>query len=678
MKHTCHSMKNNIIKIISGAVFALIVHTGYTQSRPVAASPVSTDDSIMREQWNPKPALHVLAPAYNKESAVIIQDDRRWEYVDIKGGELVLYKTFHKIIRVNDDNGIESYNRIYLGVADNNDIVDIRARTILPNGKIIEIDKKNIKDLKEDDGNLYKIFAMEGLEKGCELEYYYTFKRSPVYFGLETLQGRFPVLDTRVQILAPQRLVFDLKGYNCTLTSTDTVLNGKRSFSSSQQNIPGAESEKYSTYRNNLQRLEFKLSYNMAVSKGEERLFTWNELAKRLYKLYSVFSEREVKAAGELVNNNKWDKSPTDRDKIIAVENWLKKNYASREDISSDDAENLEKIIKSRISNHRGITRLYLAIFERLGIDVQLVLTGDRSGTTIDRAFENWNKADNVILYFPGTKKFLAPTLLQTRYPWINPYWGATDGIFCKPTTIGNFTTAIAFIKNIPLEDYTQSFSNIESDITLNAGNDTVLVDMRQLYGGYTASVYRADFTFGSQDDQRKLTKDMVRFGTNSENIVSSGIENADFESYPDNKPFILHATVKANELLESAGNKLLVKIGDIIGPQAEMYQEKPRQFPMELGYPHALNRKINFTIPDGYTVKNLDDLNIKQVLTDEGDTTACFISSYTQEGKTVKILVKEEYRRVFYPLTQYADFKKIINASADFNKVVLVLEKKN
>ncbi len=36
-----------------------------------------------------------------------------------------------------------------------------------------------------------------------------------------------------------------------------------------------------------------------------------------------------------------------------------------------------------------------------------------------------------------------------------------------------------------------------------------------------------------------------------------------------------------------------------------------------------------------------------------------------------------EEYRRVSYPLSQYEDFKKVINASADFNKVVLVLQKK-
>ena len=169
----------------------------------------------------------------------------------------------------------------------------------------------------------------------------------------------------------------------------------------------------------------------------------------------------------------------------------------------------------------------------------------------------------------------------------------------------------------------------------------------------------------------------MIKFGTNSENLVSSKMENEDFESYHDNKPFILSATVKASELVEKAGNKTIIKIGDIIGPQVEMYQEKPRQFPMHIDFPHILERKINFTIPDGYTVKNLDDLKISHTYQENGQTTMGFSSSYQVAGNVVKITILEEYRRTYYPLSQFEDFKTVINAAADFNKVALVLEKK-
>ncbi|HZE83767.1 MAG TPA: hypothetical protein VE035_05620, partial [Puia sp.] len=188
---------------------------------------------------------------------------------------------------------------------------------------------------------------------------------------------------------------------------------------------------------------------------------------------------------------------------------------------------------------------------------------------------------------------------------------------------------------------------------------------------------YRAGYSFGTPDEQRAFIKEMVKFGTNSEHIVSSEIENADFESYPDNKPFVLHAVVKANELLENAGSKILVKIGDIIGPQTEMYQEKTRQFPMQVAYTHTLERNIEFTVPDGYIVKNPGDLAIDDVYKENGEVTMGFTSSYKTEGNTIRIQVMEQYRKTFYPLAEYENFKKVINASADFNKIVLILEKK-
>ena len=633
--------------------------------------------AITLEEWSKTPVLHVVDGSHSKESAIILLDKRRMEYIDNTKKQVELYRTLHRIVRVNDDNGIESFNRVYLGVADAADIVDIRARTILPSGKVIDVDKKNIKDFKEKDGSLYKIFAMEGLEKGCEVEYYYTFKREASFIGGEAIQGKFPVMDAEFEIVTPERLVFELKGDNCSIVVQDTVLKGKRIFSAGLHDIRGAEEEKYAAYEANLKGIEFKLSYNMVSGSGHERLFTWNELAKKVYSLYGTYTEKEVKKTGDLIQANGWDKLGTDKEKIVAVENYLKRQFATREDISGQDAGNIEWIIKNRIATHQGIIRLYGAIYEKLSVSHQIVLASNRSESVIDKSFENWNSPHNFLLYFPSTKKFMAPTLLATRYPWINPYWGAENGLFCKVTTIGSYTTALAEVKPIPLEDYSESYSRIESSLKLNPTFDTLLVDMKQSYAGYEGSAYRAGYVLSTPEEQHAFLKELVKFGTNSENIVTSSIENADFESYSDNKPFVLHASVKANELLENAGNKILVKIGEIIGQQTEMYQEKPRQFPMQLGYPHSLERTIELVLPEGYSVRNLQDLAIHHEYKVKEAVTMGFISDYTLEKNVLKVHVLEQYRQTFYPLSEYEEFKKVINASADFNKIVLILEKK-
>ena len=54
------------------------------------------------------------------------------------------------------------------------------------------------------------------------------------------------------------------------------------------------------------------------------------------------------------------------------------------------------------------------------------------------------------------------------------------------------------------------------------------------------------------------------------------------------------------------------------------------------------------------------------------------FVSDYEVKGNILSVHIMEQYRRATYPLSQFLQFQKIINASADFNKIVLVLEKKS
>lgn len=656
-------MLNVYKKIITACFLVCSIHA-FAQTTP----------AIEQEHWSDQAGIQPLDSKYNNESAVILFEKRRIEYIDEKE-DLAAYKTFHTRIHINDDKGIESYNKVYLPVSDNADFVDIKARTILADGKTIVLDKKNIKDLKEDD-QLYKIFAMEGLVKGCEVEYYYTYKTNVSFFGRDVLQRSFPVLDAQVEIVSPIRLIFEAKGYNQVNAAVDTILGAKRFVTVHQQNIAGAQDEKYSAYTANLKRVEYKLSFNKS-NNGSGRLFTWNELAKRAYSIYATYSEKELKKVDGLINSNGWKNSGNETAVVIAVENYLKKNISTREDIADENAEKLDWIIKNKIASHRGIVRLYGAIFKQLAVNHEFVMCGSRGDYSADKSFENWNNCDNQVIYFPKLKKFIAPTLIEMRYPLIHPLWVASNGIFCKGTMIGNFATAIADIRPIQGEDYSQSGNNIEAKIRLNATLDTLIVNSRQLYSGYSSVYYRTSFNFNSEEKQKQILKELVKFGTSSEQVISSKIENKEMESYQDNKPFILDMVVNASELVEKAGNKILVKIGEIIGPQAEMYQEKPRQFDIDVNYPHALERTIEFIIPDGYKVKNLDDLVINKVYKDNNEVAMGFESSYKQEGNIIKVHVLEQYRRIHYPMAWYEDFKKIINAAADFNKVTLVLEAK-
>ena len=86
----------------------------------------------------------------------------------------------------------------------------------------------------------------------------------------------------------------------------------------------------------------------------------------------------------------------------------------------------------------------------------------------------------------------------------------------------------------------------------------------------------------------------------------------------------------------------------------------------------------ITCTIPDGYSLSNLDKLKFfQQVKESNGKASSMFKSDYTLNGNKLIINIEEYYSKIQYPLSKFEEFRKVVNAAADFNKVTIVLQKK-
>ncbi|MBS1690544.1 MAG: hypothetical protein JSS96_17560, partial [Bacteroidetes bacterium] len=91
----------------------------------------------------------------------------------------------------------------------------------------------------------------------------------------------------------------------------------------------------------------------------------------------------------------------------------------------------------------------------------------------------------------------------------------------------------------------------------------------------------------------------------------------------------------------------------------------------------HYKNRSITINIPAGYKVLNPDAIRIHQDdKAANGTATMGFDSDYKIDGDKLYVNIKEYYSGLSYPVSYYETFRKVINASADFNKVVLVMVK--
>ena len=243
-----------------------------------------TFDFNLAKSWDEKPTPHEVHKPYDSSSSVGILDERRIEYVTQKDN-IFVNAYYHFVVKVMNDKGIETYNKIYIPASENSEIQNIQARTITSTGKIIQLNAGNIKEIEEDNQR-YKLFALEGLEKGSEVEYSYTVKRNFSLFGSETFQRtNIPYLHAKFTLIVPSHLKFDVKGYNGYLVSPDSVIGEQRVIVGYSNDIDEMEEEKYSETDPYLQRVDYKLSYNLVKSPGV-RLNTWKEFAQRTYNYY--------------------------------------------------------------------------------------------------------------------------------------------------------------------------------------------------------------------------------------------------------------------------------------------------------------------------------------------------------------------------------------------------------
>ncbi|TAD86072.1 MAG: DUF3857 domain-containing protein [Bacteroidetes bacterium] len=626
--------------------------------------------------WDATPKPHTVQAANKNESAVILSDRRLHQFLDDDKLGVVAIITNTKLVKVQDDKGVEMYNKIYIPVYSNAELLEIKARTIQPNGTVTNLPDSKILE-EEEQGVKYKKFALEGVEKGSEIEYYYKMKRGANFFGIERFQSSSTPCEYAELVLeSPERLVFTVKGYNGFAVTQDTVIGKQRVVTAQSKNIPALEAEKYANRDAFIQNVQYKLSYNLEKDKNV-RLYSWSQLAKNVYGNYTTITEKEMKAVQDFLKPAKINSNLSEEEKIVALEEYLKTNLNIDKDGISEFGGKLEKIVKSKVASPSGLNQLFIASMELLGIKWQIVFPSKRDDLPLDEELENYRLVDDLMFYFPATEQFLEPANLASRYPYVEPYWTGTKGLFLKPTSIGTFKSALASFEDVPLPEYEKSSHNMEVKIALNEALDSLVIQSKQILTGYGALQYRPAFSFLPKDKLDELTRDIIKSVAKSEHIENIKVSNAAMTDCFANKPFMIESQLTNADLIERAGNKILVKMGEVIGPQVQMYQEKPRQLPISMPYPHALDRDIYFTIPTGYTIKNLNDLNFNITDAASGKETMGFVSNYTLNGNELLVKVHEFYKQTDYPASNFEPFTKVINAAANFNKIVLVLEKK-
>ena len=621
-------------------------------------------------------------PNYNIEESdkdmVAIKDKIVTEFY-FEDQNLTEYYLEHKILWLNSDDRIEEYNKIYLAFSNKTSLKVSKARVIKKTGEIIELDESKILSAEnEETGRKYNYFALEGLQKGSIVEYYYVIKRRPTYQGARVdIQNDYNKKAVEFDLYSPSNLLFTFKSFNLNSTVTkDETSTEKMHWQLAIKDVVGIDKEEQSPYRAALGYVMYKLHQNTA---NNIIITSYNEVAQNLFAFYyPEYNEEETKLINKFAKNIKLNNDDENEEKKARIiDLYIKENiYISDND--SENLKNLSNVINTKTANETGIVKLYVALFKKFNITHEMVLTSNRTKLKFDREFEATNFLQEFLFYFPASKKYLSPSKFGTRFGFPPPYYMDNYGLFVTGYNITGKRKAFSEVKYIEGIPASSSTDEMVINVYFNKedfSQNTITLE-RKLNGYYAMNIQPFMNLIPANRKNEVIDEAFAQNTDKNAKVLKRVLINED-PSLFGVKPFVVKFDISSEYFVEKAGNKYLFKLGDLIGPQMEMYQEKKRILPLEAEFNRSYYRTIKIHIPEGYKISNLDDITIKNSYTAKGKELFIFDSYYTLDGNILTVTADEHYRESIVAPEIFEAYRTVINSAADFNKVTLILEPK-
>jgi len=612
-------------------------------------------------------------PTETEEDKILLYNKDLVEFA-FDGDFFIEYYLLHIVEYIHTEEAVEANNRKYIPFGQQAEVIEAKAKVIKPDQSSIVLDKSKIlSSYDEQTGAKYKYFALEGLQKGNIIDYYYVVKKNPDYTGnVMVFQSEYPLKKYEFDLYAPPNLIFSFKTKNEEMkVQKDTAMEDKNHWYLELENIPALKKEESAPYSLLLKKLIYKLDENLA--NNTKNITSYGKASQNVYtNIYEGLNKKDEKALLKLIKKMKIEEDLNEEQKIGLIENYVKSNINLIEARDEKYSE-IASIIPDKVATRFGITKLFANIFKLMEIEHDLVLTSDRTQSLFDPDFESFHYLSKYLIYFPTTNEYIAPDDFAHRNGLIPYQYTNTHGLFIKEVKIGDFQTGLGQVKFIDLLPYERSSYDHLVSARIEEDFSNVYLEADHLTSGYYAVFLQPYLESLSKDIVENITDETLKnYLPHFENETAEWVN--DKAELTGLAPLILKTTGNSTELIDVAGNRYLFKIGELIGPQMELYSEEERKLPVYDEYKRAFIRKLTIEIPKGYKVQNPEVLNVNESHVVDGDTLMMFNSRYEITNNTITVDIEEYYDKVYFTLEEYPAYRNIVNSASDFNKAVLVI----
>ena len=619
------------------------------------------------EEWRPVDAAHLALKAAvvepNADAEAIFWDIR----ID-DGGANDLVLSHYVRIKIFTERGRDNHSKVDIPYVGRVKIKDVAARTIKPDGSIVELAKEDIIEkvvVKVSGLKLRtKTFAFQGIEPGAIVEYKWKEVISNASADNMRLQFQrdIPVQAVTYRIKPAGKQSFDVRNYNMARFRFEKEKDGFQI--ATVKNMPAFREEPMMPPEDSV-RSWARVQYVSFLS----LLSAYPYLAAQVYWGSEPFMkvDKEIKQkASEIIAGT------TDPDEQLKkILDFCRTNIKNTDDKNAFTEEQLGKLkdnkkpadtLKRGVGSSVDISLLFASLSNAAGFEARIALLPDRGERFFDRNViiagalrpaaiavrqgETWK-------FFDLVSRYVTPGMLRWQEEGVDGMIADSNPEWIKTPMTPPEKSKEKRVANLTLDEN----GTLEGDVTIE-------------YTGHLGIERKLLNDEDSPVQREENLKEAMKARLSSAELTNIVIENV---SEPA-KPFIYKYHVRVPGYAQRTGKRMFVQPGFFHKGIEAMFSAGTRKFPIYFHFPWSEEDDITLTLPKGYALENADrpaPISAGPVSRHEVDI------GVTNDQRTIK------YNRSFYfgakdsilfPVENYQTIKRLFDeiSRADNHMITL------
>lgn len=549
------------------------------------------------------------------------------------------------------------------------DVKDVRARTIRPDGSIVNFEGKPFEKTVVKAGGikvLEKTFSLPDVQPGCIIEYKYRKQYDPnVYWNIswEVQQDLF-MREAKFSIKPPT-------GANAPglMWQTIGLPNGQKlqkekdgSYALDMQNVAGVQQEDYSLPDSMLHgRVAFFFVFGSAKTPQQfwkDIAKAWNDDIDRYVNKKSVLEQVLAQTVGSSDSPETKLRKIYERAQKIRNVSYEDKTEQEEKREKLKDNNNVEDVLKHEYGTSRAINWLFLGLVRAAGFSANEVYVVPRNDGVFHADLEDTRQlAADVVRVQVGTQDiYLDPG--SKYYPYGVLPWSETSasGLLVTKGDADLVTTPA------PKSDESTSVRHVTLQLAPDgSATGTLVVDFTGMWGSAVRNDERDEDDTGRRKDMSDEIKGWLPSDAKFEITKTSSWD-------PSSDPMQIEGTLTLPSFATSAGTKILVPVTPFIAAEPRAFQSATRTNSIYFRYPYQEHDQIEIKLPAGYQVENLP--TPQQVPSGAIQYTI----SITKQASELSIQRALDEKGLLYDVKYYGTIRQIFNQvkSGDDQQAIL------